>query len=101
KVMGQVVGPDGKPLAAAVSNSGKIQANGGEGTLSAKASKDIFAAVVNQSGVIEARSLKSKGGTIRLEGGDPVDPLKDLGWQANLGKVRNAEGVVINSGLLD
>ena len=70
KVLGQVTGPDGKPLSSAVNNSGTIQADGGQVILSARASGDVFSSVVNQSGVIRARSLVNRDGIVRLEGGD-------------------------------
>ncbi len=70
KVLGQVTGPDGKPLSSAVSNSGTIQADGGQVILSARASGDVFSSVVNQSGVIRAHSLVNRDGLVRLEGGD-------------------------------
>ena len=70
KVLGQVTDPDGKPLSSAVSNSGTIQADGGQVILSARASGDVFSSVVNQSGVIRARSLVNRDGLVRLEGGD-------------------------------
>ena len=70
KVLGQVTGPDGKPLISAVSNSGTIQADGGKVILSARASGDVFSSVVNQSGVVRARSLVNRDGIVRLEGGD-------------------------------
>ena len=70
KVLGQVTGPDGKPLSSAVSNSGSIQADGGQVILSARASDDVFSSVVNQSGVIRAHNLINRDGIVRLEGGD-------------------------------
>ena len=70
KILDQVTGPDGKPLSSAVSNSGTIQADGGQVILSARASGDIFSSVVNQSGVIRARSLVKQEGVVRLDGGD-------------------------------
>ena len=72
KVLNQVTGPDGTPLSSAVANTGKIKADGGQVILTAKASSEIFSSVVNNSGVIEARSLVNRGGVIRLEGSDPV-----------------------------
>ena len=89
------------PLSSAVANTGKITADGGQVILSAKASSEIFASVVNNSGVIEARSLVNRGGIIRLEGSDPVPNTGAIGWQANLSKVQNADGRVLNTGTLD
>src|SRR5689334_1352308 len=87
KVASQVMGPDGKPLTSAVSNSGTIQADGGKVMLSARASGDVFESVINQSGVIRAQSLVNHAGVIRLEGGDPVQNTGVLGWQNHLGEV--------------
>ena len=70
KILDQVTGPDGKPLSSAVSDSGTIQADGGQVIFSASASGDIFSSVVNQSGVIRARSLVNQEGVVRLDGGD-------------------------------
>ena len=101
KVLERVLGPDGTPLTSAVNNNGTIRADGGQVVLTAKASSEIFSSVVNNSGVIEARSLVNRGGVIRLEGSDPVANTGAIGWQNNLGKVQNAEGAVINTGKLD
>ena len=101
KVLNTVIGPDGAPLNSAVANAGTIKADGGQVVLTAKASSEIFSSVVNNSGVIEARSLVNRGGVIRLEGSDPVSNTGEIGWQANLGKVRNADGRVLNTGTLD
>ncbi|MGH7147501.1 MAG: filamentous hemagglutinin N-terminal domain-containing protein, partial [Nitrospiraceae bacterium] len=70
KILDQVKGPDGTPLSSAVNNSGTIQADGGHVILQAKAAGDIFASVVNQSGVVRARSLVNQEGVVRLDGGD-------------------------------
>ncbi len=70
KVLDQVMSADGKPLSSAVSNSGTIQADGGHVVLQAKAAGDIFSSVLNQSGVIRARSLVNQEGIVRLDGGD-------------------------------
>ncbi len=70
KVLDQVVGVDGKPLSSAVSNTGMVQADGGHVILQAKAAGDIFSSVVNQNGVIRARSLVNQEGVVRLDGGE-------------------------------
>jgi filamentous hemagglutinin family protein len=72
KVMQRVVGPDGQPLPAAVTNAGKIKADGGHVLLTARVADDVWAAAVNQSGIIEARSLVARGGVIRLEASSAV-----------------------------
>ncbi len=101
KVASQVIGPDGKSLTSAVSNTGTIQADGGKVVLSARASGDVFESVINQSGIVRAKSLVNHGGVIRLEGGDPVQNTGVLGWQQHLGEVKNADGRVLNTGTLD
>ncbi len=77
----KIVGFDGKRVDSTVSNTGKVSAAGGEVILSASTAKDLVQSVVNNEGVVEAVSMKSKNGVIRLLGGD--------------------EGIVSNSGLLD
>ncbi|WP_019622887.1 beta strand repeat-containing protein, partial [Amphritea japonica] len=56
----------------AVTNTGLIEANGGEVYLTAKAARDVFTRVVNNSGVIRAGGVENQDGVIRLvgEGGD-------------------------------
>ena len=56
----------------AVANRGLIEAEGGEVYLTAKAARDVFTRVVNNSGVIRAGGVENQGGVIRLvgEGGD-------------------------------
>ncbi|MBF0437054.1 MAG: filamentous hemagglutinin N-terminal domain-containing protein, partial [Magnetococcales bacterium] len=61
---------DGKPLDAAVANSGKISAEGGKVTLSANVAKGIIDNVVNMNGVIEAKGVSTKGGVVELLGND-------------------------------
>ena len=100
-VLSQVTGSDGQPLTSAVSNTGEIRADGGQVLLTAKGSSQLLASVINQSGIIEARSLVNHGGVIRLEASDPVANTGEVGWRANLGRVKNAEGEVVHTGTLD
>src|SRR5207249_4215406 len=65
-VAGNVISPDGKPLASYVSNTGTLQADGGMVTLQAKAAGDVIRSVVNQEGVVHATSLVNHGGVITL-----------------------------------
>ena len=69
-ILQQVVNTEGIPLTSAVSNRGTIQADGGQVILTAKAAGDVFASVVNSSGLIRATSLVERNGTILLDGGD-------------------------------
>jgi filamentous hemagglutinin family protein len=56
-------------LATLAANGGLIQADGGRVILSAGAKDALLASVVNNTGVIEARTVQGQGGTIRLLGG--------------------------------
>ncbi|MCG2708785.1 MAG: filamentous hemagglutinin N-terminal domain-containing protein, partial [Thermodesulfovibrionales bacterium] len=55
--------------AAGITNEGTITANGGEIILSAKVAGDLFKTVINNEGVIEAKTVKNKNGVIKLLGG--------------------------------
>jgi large exoprotein involved in heme utilization and adhesion len=61
---------DSAALSALASNSGAIQADGGLVVLAARSGGDPLATVLNNSGTVQARSLTSKNGVIRLEGGE-------------------------------
>jgi filamentous hemagglutinin family protein len=99
KVLGQVTGPDSKPLTSAVNNSGSIQADGGQVILQAKAAGDVFSSVVNQSGVIRAHSLENHGGIVKLIGGDEtLATATDAGAMRPAGEV---SGAVVNHGTID
>lgn len=60
---------DKEAVAALASNKGLIQADGGLVVMSAKSADALAGTVVNNSGVIEAKSISAKNGVIRLEGG--------------------------------
>ncbi|EJM88570.1 beta strand repeat-containing protein [Pseudomonas sp. GM60] len=68
-------------IGASVVNRGLLRANGGLVALSARDSQAMLSNVVNNEGVIEARSLQQRNGRIVLDGGN--------------------NGVVVNSGTLD
>ena len=53
-----------------ISNSGTITATGGTVMLTARTASDILKNVVNNTGIIEARSLVQKAGRIILDGGE-------------------------------
>ncbi|MDF0730768.1 filamentous hemagglutinin N-terminal domain-containing protein [Pseudomonas entomophila] len=72
---------DQAALGASVANHGLIQADGGAVLMSARANDAMLGSVVNNAGVIEARSLQQRNGRIVLDGGD--------------------SGVVASSGTLD
>ena len=53
-------------LLGGVTNTGKLSAEGGYITLSAKVAGDVLHSVVNNEGVIEAGSLVNHGGVVKL-----------------------------------
>ncbi len=61
---------DKAALGALAQNRQLIQADGGTVILSALAKDALLSSVVNNDGVIEARSVSSRDGVIRLDGGD-------------------------------
>ncbi|MBI3515451.1 MAG: filamentous hemagglutinin N-terminal domain-containing protein [Proteobacteria bacterium] len=70
KVMQRAIAADGTSLAAAVSNSGRIAADGGVVQMSANAARGVLDRTIDMSGVIEARAVRQVGGRIVLDGGD-------------------------------
>ncbi len=99
KVLDHVMGVDGKPLSSAVSNTGTIQADGGHVVLQAKSAGEIFSSVVNQSGVIRARSLESHGGVVQLLGGD--ETLVAATAAGAMRPAGDVSGAVVNTGTID
>jgi filamentous hemagglutinin family protein len=84
---------------AAVRNEGRILADGGRVELTAKTAGDVLTGVVNNSGLIQARSLVKQGGVVRLIGGDDgVATATASGALRPAGEVR---GVVSNTGTID
>ncbi len=62
------LGPDGKPLSAAVQQNGTLSTPGGYVLVLAKALPGLFDTLINQEGFIEAKSVVSRGGRIELIG---------------------------------
>ena len=58
----------GQPLNALVKNDGKLSANGGRVELTAAAARTVVDSVINNTGVIEARSVGTRNGKIVLGG---------------------------------
>ncbi len=83
-----VFGPDGKRLDSTVKNTGTISANGGKVILTAKVLNNVFDYAINNSGIIEAKSLSSHNGKVELVAeGAPI---------LNTGTI-NANTVIINA----
>jgi filamentous hemagglutinin family protein len=59
-----------------ITNLGTITANGGEIILSAKAAGYLFKTVINNEGVIEAKTIENKNGVIKLLGGMENNAIK-------------------------
>ena len=55
-------------VGALVNNGGMIKADGGSVVLTAQAAGDLLRTVVNNTGVIEAQTIDTRGGTIKLLG---------------------------------
>ena len=81
RASGEVLRPDGTPLSAAVSNSGRIEADGGTVVMSAQTATGMLDRIINMDGIIQARSVANINGEIVLSGGE--------------------EGIVAVSGTLD
>jgi filamentous hemagglutinin family protein len=62
------VAVDQGAVGALVQNGGLVQADGGAVILTAQAAGNLLKTVVNNTGVIEARSIDTRGGTIKLLG---------------------------------
>ncbi len=69
QTLAQAIGPDGKPLKAAVSNSGTISAAGGTVLVTANVASGIVDQAINVQGVVAARAVSQQGGEIVLDGG--------------------------------
>ncbi|MDF1592662.1 MAG: filamentous hemagglutinin N-terminal domain-containing protein, partial [Desulfobacterales bacterium] len=93
-VKDKVLGPDGQPMADSVGNTGAISADGGEVILKGRTAADLVQSVVNNSGVIEAKSLVNQGGVIKLEG-DGENITANSGTLDVSGKEEGAKGGIV------
>ena len=69
-VEGQVLDKNGNLISDRISNSGSIQANGGQVILSAKNASSIIQDVINVEGLITAKTVTKKNGLIVISGGN-------------------------------
>ena len=76
-VQHEVFGPDGVKFSSAIENTGTISANGGTVTLTAKSLNKVFDYAINNTGVIEAKSLENKDGRVELVA--PDGPIVSTG----------------------
>jgi len=92
-------GTEAGTVSPGVRNEGRILADGGRVELTTKTAGDVLTGVVNNSGLIQARSLVKEGGVVRLIGGDDgVATATASGALRPAGEVR---GVVSNTGIID
>lgn len=66
---------DEAALAALVRNQGAVIADGGQAILTARSAEALAQAVVNQSGIVRARTLTERAGLIVLDGGSTGQTL--------------------------
>jgi len=98
-VANKVTGLDGKPLAARVSNTGTINADGGNVLMQGASVGSVFSSVVNNDGVIRARSLRKRNGKIVLMGGAGTGIVSNAGTlDVSAGAPNAAGGKVAMSG---
>ena len=69
-VEGQVLDKDGNLISDRISNSGSIQADGGQVILTAKNASSIIRDVINVEGLITAKTVTKKNGRIFIGGGN-------------------------------
>lgn len=73
------VAVDGATVNALVSNSGLIEADGGQVLLTSRGRDMLQASVMNLSGVVRARSIAERNGIIVIDGGTPAAGNADTG----------------------
>src|SRR5262249_19066129 len=97
----------GQPLKSLVTNTGRIQANGGRVELTAAAARTVVDSVINTSGVIQANSIGRRNGMIVLSGatagskgeGAPAQTIRISGTVSAAGKRKGTSGgTVVVSG---
>jgi len=65
-VKDKILGPEGQKLDSAIKNTGTISVNGGKVVLTARVLNDVFDYAVNNSGIVEAKSLVNHNGVVEL-----------------------------------
>jgi mucin-19 len=95
------VAVDQAALDALVANSGAIIADGGRIVLTARSANDLLGNVVNNTGVLQARTLGAHDGQVWLLAADALSNTGANGAAANAGAVQGAAGAVASSGVID
>ncbi len=73
----EITGPGGQSLDYAAQNEGSIKSNGGRVVLTGDAAADVVSSVVNNTGTIEAKSLDTSDGVVKLVGRGPGKVTND------------------------
>src|SRR5262249_30800982 len=73
KVQQAPLGPDGKPIAALVTNTGEIDAKGGTILLTARGVDNILTDLVHAGGTLKARTSGTQTGQIEIDGGNSAN----------------------------
>ncbi|MBM3252770.1 MAG: filamentous hemagglutinin N-terminal domain-containing protein, partial [Candidatus Omnitrophica bacterium] len=95
-----IFGPDGKQMDSAIKNTGTISANGGKVLLTAKVLNNVFNYAINNSGIIEARSLSNHNGVVELTAeGAPIINTGTI--EASELKVNTKDSDFINEGRIE
>ena len=69
RTVARLVDKDGNIMQDRVSNTGLLQADGGQVIMTAKDAGDVIRHVINQEGIVRARTVVEKDGKIILSGG--------------------------------
>ena len=72
---------------AAVTNAGTVEANGGTVIMTANIAQQVFAAAVNNSGVVEAAGVREQDGSVFLAGADDSSDAMQRSGHASLSAV--------------
>ena len=88
-------------LQAEIANSGVLRADGGSVTLTARALDNLARSVVNNSGVIEARSVQNVNGVVRLAGDDVSLQSSSIVSAAGGGEIQVQGDLVLADGRID
>lgn len=86
---------------AEIANSGVLRADGGTVTLTARSLDNLAHSVVNNSGIIEARSVQDVNGVVRLAADEVTLQPSSVVSVAGGGQVDIQGGLVLADGLID
>ena len=89
---------DGKALQG-ITNNGRISANGGQVLVTANVAAGILDNVINMDGIVEARSVGVKNGTIIISG-DTNAGVVEVGGQLNAGGVKGGNVTITGYNIL-